>query len=317
LHRSLSDHIIILDGAFGSMAQRMRLPAHDFTLGGANAAGCCDILCLTRPDAVKDIHMQYLRAGADIITTNSFSANALSLADYGLADRAAEIAATAASIARSAADGYARAEGRKCLVAGSIGPTRHALSMPPGDGAAIDFAAMRRAFAEQAKALMRGGADLMLIETVYDALNAKAALDAVRLIDRDFPIIISATISDASGRLLSGQDIATFCASVIHACPMAICLNCGQGAGHLLPHLRSLSGTATCAVGCYPSAGLPNCEGSYDETPETMADRMRPYFTEGLVDIAGGCCGTTPAHIRAIADIARRYSPRLTRHAGK
>lgn len=294
---------MILDGAFGTVAQSMPLSAADFTVDGIEARGCYEVLCLTRPDIVNDIHLRYLRAGADIITTDSFSANAIDLADFGLAHRAADIALAAARIARSAADEYATATGRKYLVAGSIGPTRHALSAHT-DGP-VDFTAMKHAFAAQAEALMRGGADIILIETVYDLLNAKAALEAVRQADSRFPIIISATISNDTGLLPSGHDIASFCASAAFACPQAICLNCCSGASGLLPAMRVLARCAPCATGCYPSAGLPDAKGNYADTPRQWAENMRQIMAEGLADIVGGCCGTTPAHINAIASMAR------------
>lgn len=305
-----TDRITILDGAFGTMVQQMRLPASAYTIDGIAAVGCNDLLCLTRPDAVGGIHAQYLQAGADIITTNTFCANSISLTEYGLAHLSGRIVEAGVAIARAAADKHAQATGRRALVAGSIGGTSHALSLGGADSA-IGFDTLRHAFAEQASVMMRAGADLILIETVFDTLNAKAAIAAVRGLDPDFPIIVSGTISDASGRLLSGQNVEAFCISVMHARPVAVSLNCGLGAEHLLPYARTLANFAPCAVGCYPNAGLPNLDGEYDVTPRMMAGAMRQYFAEGLLNIAGGCCGTTPAHIKAIADAASQYKPRV------
>ncbi len=301
------DRITILDGALGTMVQQLRLAPAAFTLDGITAIGCNDLLNLTRPDAISDIHLQYLQAGADIITTNTFCANTISLAEYGLAHHADRIVGAGVALARDAADRYAAATGRRALVAGSIGGTSHALSMAPAD---ISFDDLRRSLAQQAATMMRSGADLILIETVFDTLNAKAAIAAVRELDPDFPIIVSGTVSDASGRLLSGQSGEAFCISVMHARPLAVSLNCGLGADHLMPYVRSLAQMAPCPVGCYPNAGLPNIDGEYEVTPRMMADAMRRYFAEGLLNMAGGCCGTTPAHIRAIAEAARQYAPR-------
>lgn len=305
-----TDKIVVLDGAFGTMAQSLRLCASDFTIDGIRAPGCVEALCLTRPDAVKSIHLRYLHAGADIITTNSFCANAVSLSDHGLAHRSADIALAAASIARSAADGFCRATGRQCLVAGSVGPTRHSLSAAP-DG--IDFDALLRAYSEQASAMIAGGADLILIETVFDTVNAQAAIDAVRGQAPGFPIVISATIPDTTGRLLSGHDAEAFCAWAMEASPVAVCLNCGILHDSQLPYLRAIAKCAPCLVGYYPSAGLPDAGGTWPRTPEKMAAEMSALFAEGLLNIAGGCCGTTPAHIQAIAAAAHRYPPRPLR----
>lgn len=299
---------MILDGAFGNMAQRMPLTVADFTVDGIEARGCYEALCLTRPDIVKDIHLRYLRAGADIITTNSFCANAIDLAASGLAHRAADIAFAAARIARSAADEYALEARRKCIVAGSIGPTGHPLSSPaPG---APGIAVMRQAFTTQTEALMRGGADLILIETVYDLLNAETALEAVSKVDSGIPVIISATVSTPTGCLHSGHDIEAFCSMAKKARAVAVCLNCGTSPAMMLPLMRTLARNAPCTVGYYPSAGLPDANGLYADTPRQWAEKMRPILEEGLADIVGGCCGTTPAHIRALASMVRNTRPR-------
>lgn len=286
--------IRILDGAFGTLAQGYGLPKEAYVLDGKLARGCNDVLCLTRPDVVADIHRRYAEAGADIITTNSFNSNAISLSDYGLEHRAYDIARRAAELAK--------ATGR--FVAGSMGPTNRTLSMSPDVSRPgyreITYEQLRQAYRTQAQGLIDGGADALLIETVFDTLNAKAAISAIRDISSDFPIMISGTLTDASGRTLSGQTVEAFCTSVAHARPMSIGLNCGFGAKHLLPYLRRLRAVAPCAVSVHPNAGLPNVSGGYDETPEMFAADMGVYLREGLADIVGGCCGTTPEHIAAL-----------------
>ncbi|MCC8114291.1 MAG: methionine synthase [Bacteroidales bacterium] len=298
------EKILILDGGLGTMAQSYGLGAEAYVLDGHTAAGCHDVLCLTRPDIVADIHRQYLEAGADIITTNSFSSNQISLADYDLQHRAADLSAAAACIAREQADKYSTAEHPR-YVAGSLGPTNRCLSMSPDVNRPgyreLTFEQMHQAYSEQVRALIDAGVDLLIIETVFDTLNAKAALKAIREISQDIPVIVSGTLSDASGRTLSGQTVEAFCTSVTHARPYAVSLNCGYGARHLLPYLRRLAAVCPTRVAVYPNAGLPNIEGRYDETPEMFAADMSKYLAEGLVDIVGGCCGTTPEHIAALA----------------
>lgn len=300
--------IRILDGAFGTLAQEYRLPEEAYVLDGKTARGCNDVLCLTRPDVVADIHRRYVEAGADIITTNSFNANAISLSDYGLEHRAYDLARRAAEIAK--------ATGR--FVAGSMGPTNRTLSMSPDVSRPgyreIDYEQLRDAYRVQAQGLIDGGADALLIETVFDTLNAKAAISAIRDISPDFPIMISGTLTDASGRTLSGQTVEAFCASVAHARPVSIGLNCGFGAKHLLPYLRRLRAVAPCAVSVHPNAGLPNMSGGYDETPEMFAADMGAYLREGLADIVGGCCGTTPEHIAALKEVAEEIRPEVVSH---
>ncbi|MCD8386933.1 MAG: methionine synthase [Bacteroidales bacterium] len=286
------------------MAQSYGLGAEAYVLDGHTAAGCHDVLCLTRPDIVADIHRQYLEAGADIITTNSFSSNQISLADYDLQHRAADLSTAAARIAREQADKYSTPE-RPRYVAGSLGPTNRCLSMSPDVNRPgyreITFEQMHQAYSEQARALIEAGVDMIIIETVFDTLNAKAALKAIREISQTIPVIVSGTLSDASGRTLSGQTVEAFCTSVTHARPYAVSLNCGYGARHLLPYLRRLAAVCPTRVAVYPNAGLPNIEGRYDETPEMFAADMAKYLAEGLVYIVGGCCGTTPEHIAALA----------------
>lgn len=277
---------------------------------------CNDYLSVDHPEIVAEIHNAYLRAGADIISTNSFNANAISLTEYGLSDRAYEIARAAASVARKCADTHS-APGQPRFVAGSMGPTNRTLSMSADVNSPADrdvaFDEMYAAYSAQAKGLIDGGADIILIETIFDTLNAKAAIKAVRDLNADIPVMLSATVSDASGRTLTGQTIEAFYASVAHARPLTVGLNCGFGAKHLLPYLRRLAEVADSGVSVHPNAGLPNVLGGYDETPEMFADDMSRFMEEGLVNIAGGCCGTTPEHISALAAAARHYKPRRTK----
>jgi 5-methyltetrahydrofolate--homocysteine methyltransferase len=280
--------------------------------------GCNDLLCLTKPDAISAIHEAYLEAGADIIETNSFNSTAISLADYGIGDLAYEISLAAASLARKAADKYSSPE-KPRFVAGSMGPTAKSASLSPdmNDPAkrGVSWEELEAAYYDNARGLLDGGADLILVETVFDTLNAKAALFAVnRLLEERggaaLPVMISATVSGEGGRLLSGQTLEAFCVSVLHARPWSIGLNCSFGAEKLLPHLRELSGLAPCFVSVHPNAGMPNQLGGYDETPETMGGHVKKYLEEGLVNIIGGCCGTTPEHIAVIAALAASCKPR-------
>ena len=314
--KQLADEkILILDGAMGTMIQRHNLTEDDFRRGMENAsasrlAGCNDLLCLTRPDVISAIHREYVDAGCDIISTNSFNANAVSMAEYGLESYVADICRAAARLAREAADG---AERRKVWVAGSMGPSNVALSLPEVAGErGVDFDVMRRAYREQALALAEGGVDLLLLETMFDTLNAKAAIagveDAFDSLGRRLPLIISMTLTQ-QGRTLSGQTPEAFIAAVAHAGPLAIGLNCGFGADGMEPWLRRIQQVG-CMVSLHPNAGLPDEMGDYTETPEMMAAVMRRFMEQGLVNIAGGCCGTTPAHIRAIAAAAAGLAPR-------
>ncbi|GHV88446.1 methionine synthase [Spirochaetia bacterium] len=320
--------ILILDGAMGTMVQTWHLTEDDFRGSRfadhrVNLSGCNDLLCLTRPDVISAIHEAYLEAGADIIESCSFNATSVSLADYGIGDLAYEINAAAAALARNAADKFSTAE-RPRFVAGSMGPTSKSGSMSPDmddpGKRAVTWDELEAAFYDSARGLIDGGADLLLLETCFDTLNAKAAIAAInrlreeRAVDRrpiDIPLMISATVSDAAGRVLSGQTVEAFCVSVLHADPWSIGLNCSFGAEKLKVHIRDLAAIAPCRISVHPNAGLPNQMGAYDETPETMAHRMEEYFTEGLVNIVGGCCGSTPPHIAAIAEKAKNYRPRV------
>ena len=320
----LDERILLLDGGFGTMVQGYGLDeaayrGERFRDWERQLRGCNDLLALTCPDVVREIHEKYLAAGADIIETDSFNANAVSLADYGLEGCAYEIARAAAGVARAAADTFtARNPLKPRFVAGSIGPTNRTLSMSAdvNDPAARDitFAEMCAAYREQVRGLLDGGADLLLIETVFDTLNAKAALAAVddecRTRGIRTPVMISGTLSDASGRTLSGQTVEAFYASVAHARPLSVGLNCAYGAKQLLPYLERLAAVAETRISTHPNAGLPNIMGGYDETPAMFAADCAEYMRRGLVDIIGGCCGTTPEHIFELAKIAGDYAPR-------
>ena len=320
----LDERILLLDGGFGTMVQGYGLDeaayrGERFRDWERQLRGCNDLLALTCPDVVREIHEKYLAAGADIIETDSFNANAVSLADYGLEGCAYEIARAAAGVARAAADTFtARNPLKPRFVAGSIGPTNRTLSMSAdvNDPAARDitFAEMCAAYREQVRGLLDGGADLLLIETVFDTLNAKAALAAVddecRTRGIRTPVMISGTLSDASGRTLSGQTVEAFYASVAHARPLSVGLNCAYGAKQLLPYLERRAAVAETRISTHPNAGLPNIMGGYDETPAMFAADCAEYMRRGLVDIIGGCCGTTPEHIFELAKIAGDYAPR-------
>lgn len=308
----------------GTMIQQHKLEEADFRgerfknhpspLKGNN-----DLLSITRPDIILDIHRQYLEAGADIIETNTFSGTTIAQADYHLEDAVYDINYQSAQIARQAADEFTRKTPDKPrFVAGAMGPTNKTASISPDVNnpgyRAITFDQLKEAYAQQAKALLEGGADLLLVETVFDTLNAKAALFAIQeLFDqlgRLVPIMVSGTITDASGRTLSGQTTEAFLVSVSHVPLFSIGLNCALGASQLRPYLQVLNEQAPFYVSAYPNAGLPNEFGHYDQTPEEMAAQVEEYLKEGLVNVLGGCCGTTPAHIRKIAELTERYEPR-------
>jgi 5-methyltetrahydrofolate--homocysteine methyltransferase len=336
LNAAAAERTLILDGAMGTMIQSYRKPdgqalgEEDFRgLGkgspqdGRFAAhrkpllGCNDLLCLTRPEVIAAIHEAYLKAGADIIETCSFNATSVSLEDFGLGDLAYEISAAAAGIARKAADAFSTPE-KKRFVAGSMGPTAKSASLSPDINdpgkRGITFDELAAAYYDNARGLLDGGADILLIETVFDTLNAKAAIFAIKRLEEerhtDIPVMISATIAGPSGRLLSGQTLEAFCVSVLHADPWALGLNCSFGSGQLKAHAAELAALAPCLTSAHPNAGMPNQFGAYDETPESMAAQIEEYLGEGLVNIIGGCCGTTPAHIAAIAAKAAQYRPR-------
>jgi 5-methyltetrahydrofolate--homocysteine methyltransferase len=311
----LERRIAILDGAMGTMIQRLRLTEADyrgerFKDHAKDLKNNGELLSLTRPDMIRDIHEGYLAAGADIIETNTFGATRIAQDDYGLGDLAAEMNLASAKLAREAADKFSTPD-KPRFVAGALGPTPKTASISPdvNDPAArnIDFEQLRAAYYEQARALVEGGCDLLLIETVFDTLNAKAALFAI---DEYFeqsgerlPIIVSGTVTDASGRILSGQTVTAFWYSVRHAQPLAVGLNCALGAALMRPYIQELARAAPDTfISCYPNAGLPNpmSDTGFDETPDVTSRLLREFAAEGLVNIVGGCCGTTPEHIGAI-----------------
>ncbi len=323
-HAAARERILVLDGAMGTMIQQARPSEADFrgqrfadwpqSLKGAN-----DLLSLTRPQLIADVHRQYLMAGADIIETNTFNASAPSLADYGLQDLVAEMNRAAAQLARAVADEVSAASGRMCWVAGALGPTSRTASLSPDVNDPgyrnVTFDELRTTYAEAACALIEGGADLLVVETIFDTLNAKAALVAIReafdTTGVELPVIVSGTITDASGRTLSGQTTEAFWNSVRHVRPAAIGLNCALGAEQLRPYVDELSRLADTLVCAYPNAGLPNAFGEYDEEPQETAAMLREWAESGLVNIVGGCCGTTPEHTRRMAQAMAGLPPRL------
>ncbi|WP_346699409.1 methionine synthase [uncultured Alistipes sp.] len=324
LQALLARRILLLDGGFGTMVQGYGLQeeayrGERFRTWDVQLKGCNDLLALTRPEVVREIHEKYLAAGADIIETDSFNANAVSLADYRLEAFAYEMSRAAAEVARAAADAFtARNPQKPRFVVGSMGPTNRTASMSAdvANPAAreVTFRQLVDAYTEQARGLMDGGADVLLVETVFDTLNAKAALYAIdRLCEargQRIPVMVSGTLADASGRTLSGQTVEAFAASVAHARLLSIGLNCAYGARQLMPYLERLAAVAETRISAHPNAGLPNVMGGYDETPEMFAEDVGEYMRRGLVNIVGGCCGTTPAHILELAKIVGRYTPR-------
>jgi len=325
LTRLLRERILVLDGAMGTMIQQCRLSEHDFR--GRfhdhphDLAGDNDLLSLTQPSTVRSIHDAYFEAGADIVETNTFSATRIAQADYRMQDEARAINESAARIAREAADRWtARTPGRPRFVAGALGPTNRTASISPdvNDPGArnVHFDELAQAYGEAIDGLIDGGADLLLVETVFDTLNAKAALyaidDAFERRGARLPIIVSGTITDASGRTLSGQTPEAFWNSVRHVRPLAVGLNCALGAALMRPYIEELSRIADTFVSCYPNAGLPNpmSDTGYDESPEETSTMLAEFARSGFVNLVGGCCGTTPAHIRAIAHAVRDIPPR-------
>ncbi len=322
----LKERILILDGAMGTMIQRHKLEEIDFRgerfknhqhpLKGNN-----DLLSITRPDIIRDIHAQYFEAGADIVETNTFSGTTIAQADYALEEAVYDINYESAKIAKEVAEEFTQREPHKPrFVAGSMGPTNRTCSISPNVNdpgfRAVNFDQLKEAYYEQAKALIEGGSDILLVETIFDTLNAKAALFAIQELYDDknieVPIMVSGTITDKSGRVLSGQTTEAFLISVEHAPLLSIGLNCALGAEELRPYLQILDKNSSFYVSAHPNAGLPNEFGLYDESPEMMAAQIKEFLDLGLVNIIGGCCGTTPEHIRAIAELAKKYEPRKT-----
>ena len=316
----LNERILIIDGAMGTMIQRYGLTEADyrgekFKDWSCDVKGNNDLLNITRPALITEIHLQYLDAGADIIETNTFSSTAIAMADYNMQSLAYELNLEAAKCAREAV----KQSGKQAWVAGALGPLNKTLSLSPDVNnpgfRAITFDEVVAAYYDQVSGLVDGGVDLLLIETIFDTLNAKAAIFAIKKYFREtgkpaLPVMISGTITDASGRTLSGQTLEAFYTSVMHAKPLSIGLNCALGAKEMRPHIEELSQLASCYVSAYPNAGLPNAMGEYDEHPEETAHFLETWAKEGFVNIVGGCCGTTPDHIRHIAQQVRAVAPR-------
>jgi 5-methyltetrahydrofolate--homocysteine methyltransferase len=316
----LRQRIAILDGAMGTMIQRFKLGeaqyrGERFKDFGRDVKGNNELLSLTRPDVIRDIHEGYLAAGADLIETNTFGATTIAQEDYGMADLAYEMNLASARIAREACDKFSTPDHPR-FVAGALGPTPKTASISPdvNDAGArnVNFEQLRQAYGEQVKALVEGGADLLLVETIFDTLNAKAALFAIEEFfetsGERLPVIISGTVTDASGRILSGQTVTAFWASVRHIQPLAVGLNCALGATLMRPYIQELAKVAgDTFISCYPNAGLPNpmSETGFDETPDVTSRLLHEFAAEGLVNIVGGCCGTTPEHIAAIGQAVR------------
>jgi 5-methyltetrahydrofolate--homocysteine methyltransferase len=335
IESALESRILIIDGAMGTMIQRYHLSEADyrgerFKDWPSDLKGNNDLLSLTRPDIIREIHKQYLEAGADIIETNTFSSTAIAQADYNMQSLAYELNLASAKIARQAIDEFSTAIGQQSsvndyatvypkFIAGAIGPMNKTLSLSPDVNnpgfRSVSFDEVSDAYYEQVRGLADGGVDLILIETIFDTLNAKAAIFAIKKYFRDtkkqpLPIMISGTITDASGRTLSGQTLEAFYTSIAHARPLSVGLNCALGAADMRPHIAELSKIATCYTSAYPNAGLPNSMGVYEEEPEETAHFLEEWAREGFVNIVGGCCGTTPDHIRHIADSVRKFEPR-------
>src|SRR5438874_1455030 len=323
LRRLAAERILVLDGAMGTMIQALGLDEEGyrgarFDAWNREVRGNNDLLILSQPAKICEIHLAYFRAGADIVSTNTFSSTRIAQADYGMAGIAYELNLEGAKLARAAADVAQREDGRPRFVAGAIGPTNRTASISPDVAnpgfRAVTFDELRSAYAEQVKGLLEGGADLLLIETIFDTLNAKAAIaaiaDVTELTGMRVPVMISGTITDRSGRLLSGQTPAAFWNSVRHAAPVTIGLNCALGAAEMRAHVAELSRIVDTLVCAYPNAGLPNEFGRYDESPDYMAELLGEFAAAGLVNVVGGCCGTTPEHIHAITRAVEGKAPR-------
>ena len=320
----LKERILVLDGAMGTMLQRYKFTEEDFRGERFKdhpvpVQGNNDLLSLTQPQAIAEVHRKYFEAGADIVQTNSFSGTTVAMADYHMEDLVYELNYESARIAKEVALELTEKEPDKPrFVAGSMGPTNKTASMSPDVNdpgfRAISFDELRIAYKQQAEALLDGGADILLVETIFDTLNAKAALFAIDEILEErgieIPIMVSGTITDASGRTLSGQTAEAFLISISHIPVISVGFNCALGAEKLVPHLEVAAAKSGYAISAYPNAGLPNAFGEYDETPQEMRDQIKEYFDKRLVNIIGGCCGTTPAYIQAIADLAKEYKPR-------
>lgn len=324
IQEAIQKRILVLDGAMGTMLQRHNFSEEDYRgerfknfphpLKGNN-----DLLTLTQPEAIKDVHRQYFAAGADIVETNTFSGTTIGMADYHMEDLVYELNFESAKLAREAADEFtAQNPDKPRFVAGSIGPTNRTASLSPDVNdpgfRAITFDELRIAYKEQVEALIDGGCDILLVETIFDTLNAKAALFAIEEVkderNLDIPVMVSGTITDASGRTLSGQTVEAFLISISHIPLLSVGFNCALGADQLRPYLKRLAHNTNLNISAHPNAGLPNAFGQYDQTPEEMQALIKDYLDENLVNIIGGCCGTTPEHIKLIAEVAAKYQPR-------
>jgi 5-methyltetrahydrofolate--homocysteine methyltransferase len=324
IQQAIQSRILVLDGAMGTMLQRHNFSEEDFrgerfkdfphSLKGNN-----DLLSITQPKAIRDVHAQYFEAGADIVETNTFSSTTIGMADYHLEDWVYELNFQSAKIAREVADEFtAKNSNKPRFVAGSIGPTNRTASMSPDVNdpgfRAVTFDELRIAYKQQVEALLDGGCDLLLVETIFDTLNAKAALFAIEEVKEerniDIPIMVSGTITDASGRTLSGQTVEAFLISISHIPLLSVGFNCALGADQLKPYLKRLARNTSLNISAHPNAGLPNAFGQYDQTAEEMQVLIREYLEENLINIIGGCCGTTPEHIKLIAEVATEFKPR-------
>ena len=330
IRKELEKRILVIDGAMGTMIQRHKLTEADyrgerFKDWHSDVKGNNDLLSITQPQIIIGIHKEYLEAGADIIETNTFSSTVIAQADYDMQLLAYELNVTAAQCARKASTEFNASSkippsgGGGAFVAGAIGPLNKTLSLSPDVNnpgfRAVTFDEVVEAYYEQIKGLVDGGVDILLIETIFDTLNAKAAIFAIKKYFRDtkkpeLPVMISGTITDASGRTLSGQTLEAFYTSIMHAKPLSVGLNCALGAKEMRPHIEELSQIASCYVSAYPNAGLPNAMGEYDERPSETAHFLEDWAKEGFVNIVGGCCGTTPDHIRHIAEQVKNVKPR-------
>ncbi|WP_417888729.1 homocysteine S-methyltransferase family protein [Xanthomarina gelatinilytica] len=325
IKQEIQKRILVLDGAMGTMLQRYKFTEEDFrgerfkdyptSLKGNN-----DLLSLTQPEAIAEVHRLYFEAGADIVETNTFSGTSIAMADYNMEDLVYELNFESAKIARKVADQFTKENPEKPrFVAGSIGPTNKTASLSPDvnrpEFRAITFDELRIAYKQQVEALIDGGVDVLLVETIFDTLNAKAALFAIEEVKEerniDIPIMVSGTITDASGRTLSGQTVEAFLTSISHVPLLSVGFNCALGAEQLQPYLQRLSNETEFYTSAHPNAGLPNAFGEYDQSPKKMQVLIENYLKDGLINIIGGCCGTNPEHIKAIAEVAKNYKPRL------
>lgn len=324
IYQEIQKRILVLDGAMGTMLQDYKFSEEDFRgerfkdfpvlLKGNN-----DLLSLTQPQAIAEIHRKYFIAGADLVETNTFSSTTIAMADYQMEHLVYELNYESARIAKKVADEFTEKEPHKPrFVVGTLGPTNRTASMSPDVNdpgyRAVTFDELRIAYKQQAEGLIDGGADILMVETVFDTLNAKAGLFAIEEVKSerniDIPIMVSGTITDASGRTLSGQTAEAFLISISHIPLLSVGFNCALGANLLQPHLETIAGKTDFAVSAHPNAGLPNAFGEYDETPEEMANQIEEYLKKNLVNIIGGCCGTNPNHIKSIAEVASKYEPR-------